>query len=239
MIATLSIPIDGWEIRIKDNGTTGRNKINPNRLNYLKDDRECKVVGCTGRLARINIPSGLCASHKKHQNDLYLELIDSTGTVVSVPRHNDIVDYLMVWASSRNFSLKDIFAELSFNILGNVPDVSTLDAKTIHTGLSIPDLVDIWNAILPTIHKYFSITNTSSFQKLSTSQGDISVIVLVYTFVGLLICEEANRGDRWFCRNVIGDESKTTQYGGAMPFIYYAKKSFPWGVEMPKKILSI
>lgn len=237
MIATHSISIDGWEIRIRDNGTAGRNKENPNKLNYLKDDRVCKVVGCSNTI-RINRTSGLCSTHEMHQNDLYLELLDSSGTVITVPRHNDIVDYLTTWSSTRNFSLKSFFAELSFNILGNIPDVSSMDRRTVHIGVHIPTLTDIWDNILPIIHKYFSTTNTSSFQKLSTSQGDISAIVLAYTFVGLLVCEEANRGDRWFCRNVRDNESTTRQYGAAMPFIYYAIKSFPWGVEMPKQILS-
>ena len=45
MINAITKPIADWEISIKDYGTTGRNRPNPNKLNYLTNDRACKR-GC-------------------------------------------------------------------------------------------------------------------------------------------------------------------------------------------------
>ncbi|MBC7847835.1 MAG: hypothetical protein H7Y10_15245 [Flavobacterium sp.] len=233
MIDSIEKNIADWRITINDNGITGRNKTNTNKLNFLSNDRVCKVVGCTGQI-RINKTSGLCTIHEFHEHDLYLELHDPEGNLVSAPAHKDIIDALIEWSSSRNFGLLPFFSSLSFNTLGNVPDVSTIAGKTIHTGVILPSLDSIYDSLIQVTNNYFPINNNSSYQPLKTPRGDIPAIVLAFTFAGLLICEEANRGDRWFCRIIRKDESKTTQLGAAMPIAYFATRIFPWGVEMNK-----
>ena len=54
------------------------------------------------------------------------------------------------------------------------------------------------------------------------------------TFAGLVLAEEANRGDRWFNRIIRKDETKTSLLGGAMPIGYFASRMFPWGMELGK-----
>uniref|UniRef100_UPI0040474F55 hypothetical protein n=1 Tax=Flavobacterium sp. TaxID=239 RepID=UPI0040474F55 len=235
MINPINRTIDNWRITINDNGITGRNhiNINKNKLNHLKNDRTCKIVGCTN-LIRINRTSGLCDNHQLHEHDLCLELHNPAGNLVNAPAHKDIVDALIEWSSSRNFGLLPFFSNLSFNTLGNVPDVSTLAGKVTHIGITLPTLDIAYDSLIQVINNFFPINNNSSLQPLVTSKGEIPAIVLAYTFAGLLICEEANRGDRWFCRMVIKEESKTTQLGAAMPIAYFAARIFPWGVEMNK-----
>lgn len=109
---------------------------------------------------------------------------------------------------------------------------STLVGKTVHTGIT-PTTIDlIFDELIKVINNFFPLNNNSSYQPLQTSKGEIPVIVLAFTFAGLLICEESNRGDRWFSKVIRKDESKTTQLGAAMPIAYFATRIFPWGVEM-------
>ena len=233
MINPISRSIDNWRITINDNGIIGRNHINRNKLNHLKDDRTCKIVSCINHI-RINRTSGLCDTHEAHEHDLYLELHDPSGTLINAPAHKDIIDALIDWSSTRNFGLLPFFSSLSFNTLGNVPDVSTLAGKVVHIGVTLPTLDVIYDSLIEVINNFFPINNNSSYQTLETPRGEIPAIVLAFTFAGLLICEEANRGDRWFCRMVRKEESKTTQLGAAMPIAYFATRIFPWGVEMNK-----
>jgi len=45
MINPLTRTIADWEISIKDNGVVRRNKSNPNKLNYLTNDRTTLPLG--------------------------------------------------------------------------------------------------------------------------------------------------------------------------------------------------
>jgi hypothetical protein len=231
MINTVTRRIDGWNLTISDNGLTGRNHINRNKLNYLANYRTCKIIGC-GNQFRINRSSGLCNNHENHEHDLYLEVQDPLGVAVNAPAHKDIIDALIEWSSSRNFNLLPLFSCISFNTLGNVPDVSTLSGKVVHAGIVVPTLDFVFDALLLVVDNFFPTSNNSSHQPLKTAKGNIPAVVLAHIFIGLLVCEEANRGDRWFSRLVRKDESKTTQLGAAMPIAYFAARSFPWGVEM-------
>lgn len=231
MINPVTRPIDGWNLTISDNGLGGRNHINRNKLNYLANDRTCKIIGCTNQF-RINRSSGLCDNHQVHEHDLFLEVQNPGGTSINAPAHKDIIDALIEWSSSRNYNLLPLFSSISFNTLGNVPDVSTLSGEVVHAGVIVPRLKDVFDALLLVVDNFLPTSNNSSHQPLKTARGDIPAIVLAHIFIGLLVCEEANRGDRWFSRMVRKDESKTTQLGAAMPIAYFAAKSFPWGVEM-------
>lgn len=233
MINPVSKIVDGWTLTISDNGLAGRNHLNRNKINYLKNDRTCKIIGCVNQF-RIDRSSGLCHLHTNHQHDLYLEVQNPLGTLVNAPAHKEIIDALIEWSLSRNFNLLPLFSSLSFNTLGNIPDVTSLSGDVIHAGVAIPNLTNSFDSLLLVVNDFFPTNNNSSHQPLKTARGEIPAVVLAHIFTALLICEEANRGDRWFCRIVMRDESKTTQLGAAMPIAYFAAKSFPWGVEMNK-----
>ncbi len=235
MIEPVDIIVDEWNIKISDNFPSTRNHKNPNRYNLDANNRSCNYLDCNN-VINVRRTSGLCNQHTNHLHDLFLEL-DTNGVSITPPRHKDIVDALILWSSTRNFSLDGFFSELSFNILGNIPDVTSLSGDIAHeTYTNMSSLTDIYNPLRLIVQRYFPEDNSSSYQMLETRNGNMSAILLANTFVGLLICEEANRGDRWFCRNIIKDESKTEQLGAAMPLSYYAAKSFPWGVELNKKV---
>ena len=232
MIDPLTRTISDWTIQISDNHPSNRNHENPNKYNWQKDDRQCKYNGCTQSI-RINRTSGVCDNHKNHLHDLFLEVFTPQGDLISPPRHKDIIDALILWASTRNFSLDSFFSELSFNILGNIPDISSLSEDIMLTGYpTMPTLNDIYHPLELIIEKYFPSSNTSSYQEFHLSSNQIPAILLAHIFVGLLICEESNRGDRWFCRNIMQDEMKVSQLGASMPLAYYAAKTFRWGVEL-------
>jgi hypothetical protein len=231
MITKHTITIDRWSITIEDNGI--RHQKNPNKLNFKRFSSACMFKGC-GKVIRKNRTSGLCDAHESHQSDLLLILMNPSGSKVRVPQHTYIIDVLDDWSRSRNYALRSFFEELSFQVLGNVPDVSSMSGDVIHTGMTMPTLNDIFLELNPLIERYFPTKNTSSHQILYAKSIEIPAIVLIHAFIGLLVCEEANRGDRWFCRNIMHDERKTTQLGAAMPIAYYAAKSFSWGVELGK-----
>lgn len=234
MINPVRKNINNWEITIKDKGEKGRNKKNKNKYNLLKPERNCRIIKCNEKV-RINKQTGLCEKHKLHSHDLYLSVIDDNGIEIGPPAHKEIIDALLEWSQSRNFGLLPFFSDLSFNTLGNVPDVTVLASKVIvDKKIHKPTINDIFDSLIKVVERHFPLENNSSYQPLVTNKGKFPAIVLAYIFAGLLICEEANRGDRWFCRMVLKDESKTTQLGAAMAIAYFATRIFPWGVEMNK-----
>ena len=231
MIQPITHNIAQWEITISDEGAL--NKANPNKLDYESRSRECLFIGCNA-LIRINRTSGLCNEHQLHKHDLLLSLKGPDGAKHSVPAHIDIIDCMIEWAKTRNFHLSAFFESISFSILGNIPDVTSLANEVSYEAIPIPNLNSIFNTSISVAEKFFPAANNTSYQPLTTRTGDIPIIVLAHVFIGLIVCEEANRGDRWHCRVVRGDEKQTSKLGGVMPIAYYAAKTFGWGIEMGK-----
>lgn len=232
MIPNILHNIDDWEILISDAGA--KKKKNPNKFNYQSITRECMLIGCSKKI-KINRTSGLCDKHEFHQHDLLLSLKDPTGeAILPVPSHMDIIDCMIEWAKSRNFNLNTFFENVSFSILGNIPDVTSLSSEVNHGSIIVPILKDVFNTSINVAEKFFPVANNSSHQPLLIRSRNIPIIVLAHIYIGLIVCEEANRGDRWHCRVVRKDESKTSQLGGAMSIAYYASKSFNWGIELGK-----
>jgi len=231
MIPSITHTIANWTITISDQGIL--NKLNPNKLDYNSASKVCVFTGCSSPI-NIRRTSGLCDIHETHQHDLLLSLMDSSGKSQNVPAHIDIIDCLIEWAKTRNFSLNRFFEDISFSILGNIPDVTSLAGEVNYGIVAIPSLNTVFNTSIEVAEKHFPSTNNSSYQPLKTRNVDIPIIVLAHVFIGLIVCEEANRGDRWHCRVVRGDEKQTSQLGGVMPIAYYAAKTFGWGIEMGK-----
>ncbi len=174
----------------------------------------------------------MCDSHQFHNHDLLLSLEDPGGVSQNVPAHHDIIDSMIEWAKTRNYNLSAFFEKISFSILGNIPDVTSLANEVSYVNFNVPNLVDVFKISIEVAEEFFPIANNSSFQPLTTRSGNIPIIVLAHIFIGLIVCEEANRGDRWHCRIIRGDENKTSQLGGVMPITYYSTRSFNWGIEM-------
>jgi len=231
MIPTITHKIADWVITISDNGAL--NKTNPNKLDYLATSRACLFNGCEN-IINVRRTSGLCDVHQFHQHDLLLSLADSNGVALNVPAHIDIIDSLIEWAKTRNYNLSAFFENISFAILGNIPDVTSLANEVNYNNVPVPNLNEVFDTSIIVAEEFFPVANNSSHQPLLTRSGEIPIVVLAHIFIGLIVCEEANRGDRWHCRIIRGDEKETSQLGGVMPIAYYAAKSFHWGIEMGK-----
>jgi hypothetical protein len=231
--ATHTDTISGWSFNVTDLGVTGRNKENPSKLNPVRAFNSCQHAGCATVINRRRT-SGLCDIHEIHQHDILLELHAPGGALVNAPGHVDIVDQLILWARTRNYDLVPLFSDFSFNILGNVPDVSTLAGEVLHGTYVPPSLQQLLDDAVAIVDRYFPDHNNGSYQPLHTNRGDIPARILAITFAALVVCEEANRGDRWFWRQMAKDETKTKFLGGAMPIGYFAARSFPWGIELGK-----
>ncbi|QYA24281.1 hypothetical protein G3I01_01720 [Gramella sp. MT6] len=229
MINKVSYVVANWELTISNKGEKPHK--NPNKLDWNQNSRRCFINGCSNKVYKTKM-SGLCKDHEYHQFDLLLSLLDPSGVNHSIPAHHDMINCLMDWSSTRNFPLSPFFEKLSFAILGNVPDISSLSGEVTYEKYKVKELNEIFESSKKVVEQFFPESNNSSFQPLSTKKGDIPVIVLAHVLMSLIVCEEANRGDRWHCRTIRKDESKTTQLGGAMPIVYFAARSFNWGVEM-------
>lgn len=222
-----------WSIQIEDLGTNGRNKLNLNKLNKQQENTNCQYLGCTGTFLRTRT-SGLCNEHKYHLHDLFLTLYDGNNTRINSPRHDEIINHLINWAKSRNFNLLPFFRDCSFTILGNIPDVSTLSGEIIHENFDLRSLSEYLDVCIEITNRHFPQTNNSSYQLIDIRDHKYPAKVLAITFVGLLLVEESNRGDRWFWREIAKDEKKTQYLGAAMPLAYFAAMNFPWGMEIGK-----
>lgn len=230
MITSIIHGVANWEITISDQGVLS--KENPNKLDHNSTSRTCLFNGCS-TIINIRRTSGLCDVHKIHQHDLLLSLKDSDGNTQKVPAHKDIIDCLIEWAKPRNYNLTAFFEKISFSIIGNIPDVTSLaNEVTYGSTITVPSLQRAFDTSIAIAEEFFPNNNNSSYQPLTTKSGDIPIIVLAHIFIGLIVCEEANRGDRWHCRVVRGSEQKTSKLGGIMPIAYYAAKSFNWGIEL-------
>lgn len=223
-----------WTIKVVENLSAKRTlHENWNILNENRTSKICLFKGCSTILHSSN-KRGLCQIHKIHQHTLVTELI--SNNVNFLPVHLDIVDYLIEWSSrsKRAINLQYIFIDIANNILGNIPDVTTLAGETTHNGISIPTLKSLINNISLLVDKHLPDSDSASYELVSTDKGQIPAKTLLLTFSCLMLCEEANRGDRWFNKVVRKNESLTQMLGGAMPIGYYAAKSFPWGIIMSK-----
>ncbi|WP_316783913.1 hypothetical protein [Pedobacter frigiditerrae] len=221
-----------WLISIKDLEINGRNKKNPLKLNLDINSNQCKYLGCPNIFLRTRT-SGLCNDHHNHQHDIFLDVYNFNAHISS-PTHAQIINNLIDWSKSRNFDLINFFKDCSFTILGNVPDISTISKEINHTGFVSKNLSAYLDICIECVNRHFPSDNNSSYQKIKIKNIEYPARVLAIIFVGLLLCEESNRGDRWFWREIIKDESRTTLLGGAMPIAYFASMNFPWGMEIGK-----
>ena len=230
MIPPIVHEIGEWTLRITDNGK----KLKDNPIKYYFDEtsRSCRREGC-GKKLRAN-SRGMCDTHQIHEHDLLLVLEDDSGNKLKVPAHKNIIDCLLEWSRPRNFDLIPFFEDISFSILGNVPDVTSMAKKVRYDNITVPSLQDVFDNAIGIAEKYFPESNKSSFQTLKVKDDDIPIIVLSHIFIALTVCEEANRGDRWYHRHVMGNESETEMLGGAMAIAYFAAVSFRWGMELGK-----
>lgn len=228
-----------WTITIDGSGT--KLKINPCKYQTIPKSRNCNILGCKG-MVHASSKSGLCPTHKLHTADIVMIVNKSGSKLKALPSHSEIIDKLMDWAQPRNFKLEPFFERLSFNVLGNIPDSSTLDGMTpLSSAPHVPPMNTlIQTHVINLVDEFFPDNNNASYQVLITKVGkkslkqveEIPARILAIIFASLVFCEEANRGDRWFYRTIVKDETKTKFLGGAMPLVYFAARQFRWGVEM-------
>lgn len=223
-------PNSPWEISLSLTGK--RPHKNSCKYNWDRHSDRCLIKGCKAVISKNRL-SGLCDAHANHVADLILEVAQhGKAHLKKLPSHTEIIECLREWSIPRNYSLASFFEDIANNVLGNVPDVTTLanESPLNAHAISIKQLTQ--TSIMGVIDKHFPIARSTSYQLLHTKAGDFPVRTLATLIAGLILCEEANRGDRWFYRNICKKEEKTTQLGGAMPIVYFAARQFSWGVEM-------
>lgn len=207
----------------------GKSHPNPNKHNHDQQDSSCKVVGCTNIINKRKM-SGLCKAHESSVSDLYLKLYNGT-TLHTAPRHLDIIDHLIQWSRDNEAfgRLNHFVHQLSFEICGNIPDVNILSNQIRGYSESTDAIQKCIDKCLIEVEKYLPKENLNSYSIIETKSYRIPVRSLATTFSLLVLCEEANRGDRWFSLKYLGGANKATSNGGLMPLMYYAIRTFGIG----------
>lgn len=223
--------INKWQIIIMDNLDSTKLKENPSKLNWRQDNNSCRYIRCQNSIRRTRM-SGLCDKHSLHQHDLLLQVKNENENFESIPTHIEIINNLIDWSKTRNFNLHSFFTDCSFSLLGNIPDTSTLSLEITHEVIEIESMSFYFEICKHIVERHFPENNTSSHQLIKIKGTNYPARILAMIMVGLIFCEEANRGDRWFWRVIVKNEGKTQFLGGAMPIAYYAAISFPWGMEI-------
>jgi len=236
MIETYNANIrDGWEIRVEDHAEQGKLKENKNRYNHEGNYDTCRVRGCNVRLA-WNSVIGRCKEHREHQNDLVLFLKRDNEEINYRPVHLSAIDALLHWADDNSISLSPLFSALSRSIIGQVQDVSIL-ANVIEIDNVEPQSMDaLFSTRFEEVNQIAADMDLDLDSELELDGHQVSLEVVIKVVTGLIVCEEANRGDRWFARELLGDAQLSTAQGGIMPITHFAVKSFDWGMELSSKL---
>ena len=229
-IKRIVYPIQGCEIEISDVGQNP--KPNPNKYDFNQTSRVCLYKNCNKKISKSR-KSGLCNEHQTHQHDLLLTLKPKDQNSIR-PVHTEVIDDLVEWERIENFDLCHFIEDIKHRIIGNIPDVTSLASEVTYKSVKVPSLMNVFDSAVKVVQKHFSNQKELSSKIVSTKNGDIPIIVLATVFVGLIVCEEANRGDRWHCTFVRKDCRQIKNSGGMMPLMYYSSKKFTHDIEMGK-----
>lgn len=222
---------DGFKVELSNHGN--KFMFNPNPQNLEGKEVKCFVCGKT-----TTTIYGLCTEHNnakgrkeiKHNADWFGRIIpkgynreDSQNDILP---HYQITEILIKWMGSneeRKKLMDEFVDDILKNIVGNIPDASTLqkniDGK-MKDVMTADDLIMLVNRL---VDKHFP---KARYENVRLNGGNFKgkslANIPIRTVASLLIlawgCEESNRGDAWFCK-VKGRESK---YGNAyMPSVYY------------------
>jgi hypothetical protein len=213
------------------------NKIHEHPVLKLNDKRakiKCAIPGCNIETKRMD---GICTEHAKnkelvkkyakhHNADWFSALLkenqDNTFATDHIPRHLDIIDWLIDWANKDKKKMErlDMFIlNLANDISKGVPDASLLQNALV----SNQDKV---SSYLKTYQEYVNLTfpkddfgNQVINLNFKSETITVPVRVIAILLATALFCEEVNRGDSFYRKETNRGESKRA--GGLMPIPYY------------------
>ncbi|MEZ0233091.1 MAG: hypothetical protein ACAH12_09650 [Methylophilaceae bacterium] len=226
-----------WKVSLSSNGK--RKHKNLSKYNLDRSSNKCRIVGCINTFKTRGRMTGVCDVHKKHTSDLILT-VSHSASIESLPGHIEIIEKLLEWSKSTNSPIDRFIEKLIKSIIGNIPEISTLAGMTplsLEVNIDLKSLFE--KHVVKVVDEFFEPDNLVSYLPLTTKKGTFPARILALALASLMFCEEANRGDRWFYRHILKDESKTTKLGGAMTVAYYAARQFKWGMDMQKPLGSI
>lgn len=173
----------------------------------------CAVQGCTNT---TRARSGVCNNHKKehewmqHKRDWLARIIPPGGLreehLTNAPGFGDLSESLIRWAGtdqSRIKRLDSFFMESMDKIPGDIPDSTSLQnaLEGIETNVMTPQ--QIISMTLEIVNRFFPQNDFQGVdvENINIVTGIISRIPIRLVASLLLlgyVCEEANRGDRWY-----------------------------------------
>lgn len=237
LIQPYSKTLGNWILELEDLGTAGRNHLNPNRYNNDKSDYKCRVNGCSEDSHWLSL-KGLCKDHKSHQHDLVLSLKQNSTTTDYKPTHVQIINSIFNWSSITGISVLELFESFSQSIIGEVQDVSIISGNVVIDSVTPQDLHELLNQRFDEIDEFLMERDIDESVEAECFGESIPITILFYTICALIVCEETNRGDRWFARYVLEDESLVRLLGGMMPLTYVASICFNWGFSVNNSLFN-
>ena len=237
--------IDGWRIIIDDSGTIF--KKNVARYGEYEKPNTCVFKDC---VTKRKVISGRCHKHQNHRYDAILKLTTPSNIILKPPSHGTIVKKLTDTCTDNEINIDKFYKFILPKVLGKIPDMTSHSRETILPKLKSGRSPIVKNhkvtfpRIISCAEKYFSNKNYKEFEitfgrkKTDRITETITTRVLACIFSGLILCEETNRGDRWFCNKVLENANLTTQLGGIMPLRGYAATQYSWKVPLPRTVLN-
>jgi len=199
----------------------------------------CAVSGC---LNKTKSRQGVCTEHmgdykwQKHKRDWLARIIPPGSSreqfLTNAPSFYDLTDILIKWAKSdvkKQERLDGFFFDIIDKIPGEIPDSTSLqDAlEKKETGIIKPE--EIILQIQETVDKHFPPMQfkgvfVENF-KIKINHKRIPLRIIAALLQLAYICEEANRGDRWY-KTRIGKPEDSRRAGCFMSAGHYLYRRY-------------
>jgi hypothetical protein len=201
---------------------------------------KCAIDGCT-KMTRAR--SGVCTTHNTehqwmlHKRDWLARIIPPGGTrdeyLTNAPGFGDLSESLIRWAGEDRKKidrLDEFFFEAIDAIPGEIPDSTSLQKGFEGIEPNILSPQDIITMTLKTVNRYFPknefmAEETENIEIVAGITKKIPLrLVASLLFLGY-VCEEANRGDRWY-KTKNGTPESIMYAGCFMSAGYYLYRRF-------------
>ena len=199
----------------------------------------CAVSGC---LNKTKSRQGVCTEHmgdykwQKHKRDWLARIIPPGGTreqyLTNAPGFGDLTEILIGWVNldkKKQERLDGFFFDVMDIVPGGIPDSTSLQESFEKNGVDIMEPEEIVSMVQETVDKHFP---PSEFMDVLVENYNIKIeqeSIPLRMMAALLqlgyICEEANRGDRWY-KTRIGKPQDIRNAGCFMSAGYYLYRRY-------------
>jgi hypothetical protein len=147
------------------------------------------------------------------------------GEVEKAPPHYKITEWLISWAKNKMgesgfLKLDQFFNELLENVVGKIPDATTLQ-ECVESNIKdsrIPRPEKIVEMVRGLVDKHFPL---EEFSDVAVGENKVPIRIAAALVAIAYVCEESNRGDLWWFNFHKPKYGKPKRGSAYMPFVYY------------------